>query len=176
MPRETQRYVSSRNSVSIFDTNPAQSFQLHGQQRSCAPASYSEHRGNRERQSAVVTSAAETPGAIAAIVALPCCAMWPNVLITPHTVPSNPRNGRHSPPAGSGRLLSTIPARPCFPASAYMFHALERDVFFLPSPAAPGAARPVPGCRLVTMNSGQPSAWMRRSNMSITPFCDLNSA
>src|ERR1039457_14912 len=40
-------------------------------------------------------SAAETPGAIAAIVAWPCgdCAMPANVLITPQTVPSNPRNG-----------------------------------------------------------------------------------
>jgi len=42
----------------------------------------------------VVTNAAETPGAIAAIVAVPCCAIWPNVLITPHTAGGSPANGR----------------------------------------------------------------------------------
>src|SRR5438552_6097156 len=41
----------------------------------------------------VVTNAAATPGAIAAIVAAPVCAIPLNVLITPQTVPSKPRNG-----------------------------------------------------------------------------------
>ena len=41
----------------------------------------------------VVINAAETPGAMAAIVAVPCWATCPNVLITPQTVPSSPKNG-----------------------------------------------------------------------------------
>ena len=45
------------------------------------------------RPATVVISAADTPGAMAAMVATPCCAIWPKVLITPHTVPSKPRNG-----------------------------------------------------------------------------------
>ena len=45
------------------------------------------------RPAIVVSNAADTPGASVAMLAVCCTETALNASITPHTVPSNPRNG-----------------------------------------------------------------------------------
>ena len=109
------------------------------------------------RANTVVTSAPETPGAIAARSGFPAAATPAKVSITPQTVPNNPRNGAPAT-AVESRIIWLSRARPHSPTARSIVEPTARS--------CDGLMRPASSRREanVSSTSVEPSRWNNSSS------------